>query len=166
MLVRYATPADLRHLAGIEQQGDAQLAEWFGVDLGWDPPTPGERRARLPGFLLVADHEGAVVGFAHVLESQGCCHLEQLCVARAHQRRGTGRALVERVLAEAAGRAYDSVSLCTYAEVPWNAPFYETCGFEEAEPAHPFHRRLLETERRMGLDRLGRRVLMVARVTR
>ncbi len=73
-------------------------------------------------------------------------------------------AFVERfgpALDEAANRGYSTVTRRTFAEVPWNAPFYATLGFAEAEsPDLPFYRALLDAERRIGLDDLGRRVHM------
>lgn len=160
--IRPATPAELPLLARIEAEGDEQFAEWFGRPTGWDPPSSGNWRARQPGFLLVTG--SPVFGFAHVIEADGHCHLEQLCVARRQQGSGHGRALVLAVKAEAAASGYAEVSLFTYADVPWNAPFYRRCGFVEREPVAPFHVRLRAVEQQRGLDRLGRRVLMVAPV--
>ena len=166
-VVRRALPADLPHLAGIEAAADRLFAELFGRDPGWGEPPSGERRASEPSFLLVAQEEpeGPVAGFAHVLEIEGSAHLEQLAVDPAHQRRGHGRALVEAAKAEAARRGYDRLSLMTYADVLWNAPFYATCGFVETEPSTSLHHRLARIEHELGLDRHGRRVLMVTSLT-
>ncbi|CAN5195469.1 hypothetical protein BH09ACT1_BH09ACT1_10950 [soil metagenome] len=79
-----------------------------------------------------------------------------------HGRQGLGRALVETAKSEAAARGFTELSLRTYAEVPWNAPFYRTCGFIETEPMSPFHWQLVRTETDLGLDRYGRRILMTA----
>jgi ribosomal protein S18 acetylase RimI-like enzyme len=157
--VRPARREDLDLLSEIEGEADQQFVALFG-DLDWDPPTPGVERSAAPGFLLVAGDPP--VGFAHVLEIEGIAHLEQLAVLPAEQRRGTGTALVRAAQREAARRGYDVLSLCTYAEVPWNAPYYQRLGFEElAEPA-PVHRRMVEHERAIGLDRHGPRVVMCA----
>ncbi|SFR36636.1 Predicted Zn-dependent protease, minimal metalloprotease (MMP)-like domain [Microbacterium azadirachtae] len=160
--VRTATDADLAELARIEDEADAVFAERFGSALGQDAPS-GQDRAAEPGFLLVAaEHEdGPAIGFVHVLEHDGIAHLEQLSVLPAHGRRGHGRELVEAALDEASERGHDTVTLRTFADIPWNAPFYASLGFVEADsPDLAFYRGLIDTERRLGLDELGRRVHM------
>ena len=118
----------------------------------------------MPGFVLVTGEalDDVPVGFVHVLEVDGLAHLEQLAVRLASGRRGHGRALVEAAKVEAARRGYRRISLRTYADVPWNAPFYTTCGFVESEPDHAFLRELQRRETAVGLDRYGRRVPMTA----
>jgi len=167
--VRPARASDLPHLTRIEGAADALFVELFR-DPGWAPPTPGEERARTAGFLLVADDGapgagGAPVGFAHVLEEAGEAHLEQLAVHPDHGRRGLGSALTRAALAEAARRGYAVLSLCTYADVPWNAPFYRRLGFAEVPDARltPFLRGLRDHERALGLEEHGRRVVMARR---
>ena len=160
--VRTATDADLAKLAGIEEQADTVFAALFGTALAGAAPT-GASRAAQPGFLLVlAEEEGGTpVGFVHVLEEDDHAHLEQLSVLPSHSRRGHGRDLVEAALDEAADRGHRAVTLRTFADVPWNAPFYASLGFTEAaSPDHPFYRALLDTEERLGLNELGPRVHM------
>lgn len=114
-----------------------------------------------PGFVLIAAEEsGAPVGFVHVLDEDGFAHLEQLSVLPERGRRGYGRALVEAAKSKARHRGHKRMTLRTYADVPWNAPFYARAGFTEEEPATKFHERLVEVEHQRGLDRYGRRVQM------
>ena len=165
MRIRPATRSDLRLLGGIEATGDAQFREQFGYDPDWGEPPSGEHRAAQPGFLLVGEVDGEVVGFVHVLEVEGAAHLEQVSVSSDRQQRGYGRALVEAAMDVAAQHGHDEITLMTYADVPWNGPFYAACGFVEIEPATRFQRHLQAVERDLGLDRHGRRILMVARLT-
>lgn len=159
--VRFAEAADLPGLAAIEAGGDELFDDLFG-GVDWDPPQPGEGRAAQPGFLLVAG--SPAVGFAHVLEEPGSAHLEQLVVRAEFSRRGIGSGLVEACCAEAARRGHDQLSLTTYADVPWNAPYYRRLGFVEvAEPVGvSVLSRHLNDER--DLERHGRRVAMVRRI--
>lgn len=90
------------------------------------------------------------------------CHLEQLSVSPAFAQRGLGRALTEAAKRHAGERGHSRITLRTFADVPWNAPFYATVGFAEEEPSTAFHRSLVEVEARLGLDRYGRRVQMGA----
>lgn len=163
-------------LEAIENAADRLLVERFQPTT-WEPAPSGHARRADAGFVLVAELGGAeaertaesapgdaarrVIGFVHVLEAGGVAHLEQLSVLPEHGRRGVGSALVEAAAAEAAQRGYDRLTLRTYAAVPWNAPLYARLGFVEEAPATPFHRRLAETERRLGLDQHGPRVQMV-----
>lgn len=162
--IRLAIPADLAALQSIEDAADALLVEALSPN-DWGSPPSGAERAAEPGFVLVAVDEtgGAthrVLGFAHVLEPGGVAHLEQVSVAPEAGRQGLGRQLVTEALAEAARRGYREVTLRTFAEVPFNAPFYASLGFLVSEPSDEFHRELLKTERRLGLDQLGPRVQM------
>lgn len=156
--VRPADRGDLAHLQRIELSADPMFEERFGPT-GWGAPS-GPERAEKPGFLLVAGDPP--VGFAHVLDLEGTMHLEQLSVDASALRRGIGTMLVSAVLRAARDRGHDEVSLCTYLDVPWNAPFYRALGFEVEERLTPLHRRLRDHEIEIGLDRFGTRVVMVA----
>jgi GNAT superfamily N-acetyltransferase len=158
--IRPVAAADIAHLERIENDADALLVDLLHPDR-WNPAPPGAERLAEGGILLVAeDEEGTVVGFVHVLEFAGGAHLEQVSVLPAFGGRGIGRMLVEAAKEAARGAGYDRLTLRTFADVPWNAPFYASAGFAIEEPSDDFHRMLVETEARLGLDRLGRRVQM------
>jgi GNAT superfamily N-acetyltransferase len=156
--VRNATRADADLLTEIEAEADRLFEPLFGP-VTWQP-TRGTWRLAAPGFVLVAGEP--VTGFAHVLELEGIAHLEQLAVRPTAQRRGTGTALVRAALEEAGRRGHDALSLSTYVDVPWNAPFYRRLGFEELADLAPVHRAMREKEERLGLMRHGPRVIMSA----
>ena len=156
--VRLATAADLPGLAAVEASGDT-LFETVFDEVHWPPPASGKERAAEPGFLLVTGEP--VVGFAHVLELGGGWHLEQLVVDPAHGRRGLGTSLVDGVCREVTLRGGREVTLRTFADVPWNAPFYERQGFVELEAEPDWMAPLRAAEERLGLTRLGRRIAMV-----
>jgi GNAT superfamily N-acetyltransferase len=161
--IRLAAARDLDALQGIEDRADRILVELLRPAEWWPAPTGAERAAE-PGFLLVAEDaevgDGTLVGFAHVLEVDGLAHLEQVAVPPEHGRRGHGGTLVEATAEEAGRRGHTRITLRTFADVPWNAPAYSRAGFVQEPPVTPFHLRLAETEARLGLDRLGRRIQM------
>ena len=161
--LRLADTADQERLGGIEDAADSRLTELFGPG-EWSPSPSGAERAASPGFVLVSaeTHAGPAVGFAHVVEQDDLAHLEQLSVLPEHGRRGHGRALVDAAKREARSRGYRELTLRTFADVPWNAPFYASCGFVEVVAATDFHHRLADRESELGLTRLGRRILMRA----
>jgi len=163
--VRPARAADLAHIGPIEDAGGPQFADLFGDAIEpilLSPALDGRQRAAEPGFLLVAvpDEQGPPVGFVHVLVIDGHAHLEQLSVLPEHQRRGIGAALTVAAMGEARAQGFDRLSLCTYRDVPWNGPFYRSVGFTEVADLAPYERRLRDTERDLGLDVNGVRVVM------
>ncbi|MEH3089632.1 MAG: GNAT family N-acetyltransferase [Microbacterium arborescens] len=169
-VVRLARPDDLAHLERIENDADALLRDLLAPPTWWPAPT-GDERAGEPGFLLVADAGDAAIaggdaiaGFVHVLETGGHAHLEQVSVAPAHARRGYGRLLVEGAKDRARALGYARLTLRTFAEVPWDAPFYARLGFVETPPDTAFLRGLVDHEAELGIDALGRRVQMTAQL--
>lgn len=159
--VRPATAADAEIVEAIEREADSLLVDSLGAPQ-W--PDAGDAVARIggPGYVLLLEDgdSDSPAGFVHVLDADGHAHLEQLSVIPAAGRRGHGRRLVTAALEEARDRGYTRVTLRTYAEIPWNAPFYATFGFLESLPETPFQRGLVETEAAIGIDRFGRRVQM------
>lgn len=162
-IIRKARATEYADLVSVEERADAILVEHLGAS-SWPGADPD--RSAQPGFVLVAEVDevdggnGILVGFAHVLVLGGLAHLEQLSVLPEYGRRDIGAALVEAAAAEARDRGFAELTLRTYADVPWNAPFYARHGFVESEPAHDFHRALFEAEAQLGLERYGRRVQM------
>jgi hypothetical protein len=69
-----------------------------------------------------------------------------------------GRALLEHVAVRAAGAGVPALTLTTFAEVPWNAPYYRRCGFHVVEESRwtPGLRAIREREAEHGLDRWPR----------
>ena len=70
-----------------------------------------------------------------------------------HGRCGLGRQLVRRVIDEAQIRALQGVTLTTFADIPWNGPFYRRMDFEVIKVADltPALSATLAQERALGL---------------
>jgi N-acetylglutamate synthase and related acetyltransferases len=105
------------------------------------------------GLVWVATEAGRLVGFACSEVFEGELHLWELAVRREAQGRGAGRALIAAVAREARGRGLP-VTLTTFRDIPWNAPFYARCGFVEMTPAElsPLLKLVVEREAAVGLD--------------
>ena len=162
--IRLARPSDLRHLAAIEDVGGVLFEAYVGPGEGGPlalPASSGGDRD-LHGTLLVAQVGSDLVGFAHLTTPDGRAHLEQVSVLPTHARQGIGTALVLAVMEEARWAGHNEISLCTFAEVPFNAPFYATLGFSEVEVLEPFQVRLRTVESALGLDEVGPRIVMSA----
>jgi predicted N-acetyltransferase YhbS len=91
--------------------------------------------------------------------------VDQLAVRRAWQRQGIGTALIQAAARETARNGYTEMTLITYREVLWNAPFYARLGFRSIEARSLFEEAAVVLEYGLGLHRYGGRTLMVAGVT-
>ncbi len=94
-----------------------------------------------------------LIGFAYASLLDGNCHLEETDVLPAFGRRGVGTALVRTVCAYARQAGCPAVTLTTFRDVPWNAPFYARLGFEIVDPddLSPGLARAVRDEARRGL---------------
>ncbi|MDF1585614.1 GNAT family N-acetyltransferase [Marinimicrococcus flavescens] len=136
--IRPARAGDLERLPDVERSA----AERFGeVGLGWVAeagtlPAYVLRTALGRGTLWVAPDRGdSPAGFLAACELDGALFVIELSVAREHQGRGLGSALLDQAVAHAARAGMAAVTLTTFRDVPWNAPFYARRGFVELDPA-------------------------------
>jgi GNAT superfamily N-acetyltransferase len=166
--IRLARYNEVRSLPDIERRAMSLFTGYpaeLGVPPGYVSPVSSAdtlERANQDGRLWVAaDAEGALVGLALVVELGLFAHLEELDVLPEHGRRGIGSALLEAVCEWALTRGFSAVTLSTFRDVPWNAPFYARRGFVELDAADqpPELVRIVEMERRKGL-RTDLRVIM------
>lgn len=80
--------------------------------------------------LWVAEVEGTVAGFLAATRSGDRLHVDEIDVRREAQGAGIGRGLMKAAIRWAKRRNLAEVTLTTFQDVPWNAPFYRTLGFE------------------------------------
>jgi len=132
--IQPGTQQDIPHLAEIERASD-QLFPAGRLTSESIYPAEDFRKAIDQGILLVASIAAQQVGFAVALPDASNLHLCLLAVHPEHGRQGIGRALVQQVLQQATINHYQQVTLTTFADIPWNAPFYRTMGFVELPPA-------------------------------
>jgi GNAT superfamily N-acetyltransferase len=101
---------------------------------------------------------GKVVAFLLAEPVDGNLHVAQVAVHPAAAGRRLGAGLIEHLARLAAADHAPGLTLTTYREVPWNAPYYRTLGFAEiAEPEiGPGLRAIRDLERKAGLDRWPR----------
>ena len=159
-----ARSADLPTLSAIELAAASLFAGWeiSGGDLSDSTPREEFEAGMEQGLLWLArGADGEPVGFALVELLESGPHLEEIDVHPDHGQRGVGRALVEAVCSWARSAGHASVTLTTFRDIPWNAPFYARAGFRMLEipdlPAGLRERVEEETER--GLDPAGRVVM-------
>lgn len=134
-VIRPPRADELEALRTLEREAGRAFAAIGMPEIARDEPPPV---AELEGFRAGGRAWVAVDGadrpVAYLLSSvvDGCAHIEQVSVAPSHARRGLGAALIEHLAAVAARPA---LTLTTFRDVPWNAPYYERLGFTVVEPA-------------------------------
>jgi predicted N-acetyltransferase YhbS len=84
---------------------------------------------------VAVDCDEIVVGYAIAREVDETLYLQQIDVEPEHGRRGIGSALVKTVCDWAQQQGYEIVSLSTFRDIPWNAPFYAKLGFRPVDEA-------------------------------
>lgn len=166
--IRLARHDEVQHLADIERRASGRYAGHeaeLGLSAANFPPVSTLdtlERANQDGRLWVAvDAYGAVVGFALVIELGLFAHLDELDVLPEHGCQGLGGALLEAVCEWAFTRGFSAVTVSTFRDVPWNAPFCARRGFVAVDPEEQPREltRIVEMERRNGL-RTDLRVIM------
>jgi GNAT superfamily N-acetyltransferase len=107
---------------------------------------------------VAADESDTPASFLMTVLLDGCLHVEQLSTAPASARRGLGRALLDHAAGRARAGGLPALTLTTFADVPWNGPYYERCGFRVLGDAEitPGLREVREHEIALGLDRWPR----------
>jgi predicted N-acetyltransferase YhbS len=151
--IRPAETADLAHLHAIERAASALFPAGRIPDPD-DVMSMDELESGLAqGSLLVATSQGCVIGFAMARELEGSFYLAVMAVHPHHGRRGFGRQLVLAIVDQAARRKHAGVTLTTFADLPWNGPFYQSVGFRvlSDEALTPALRHLLAQEARLGM---------------
>jgi GNAT superfamily N-acetyltransferase len=128
-LIREGRREDLSRLAAIElEAGRLFPASRIPHPESTHPAAALEQSAK-EGLLFVVEVDGRVVGFATCSRIHDRLHLDEISVHPEHGRKGYGRALVERVISVAGEWGLTGVSLTTFADIPWNGPFYASMGF-------------------------------------
>lgn len=74
------------------------------------------------------------VGFLLASPSGQDLHIDELNVLPAWQGRGLATALIERLAEAARAQGLQRLTLTTFVDLPWNAPFYARRGFEPIAP--------------------------------
>ncbi len=157
--IRPARLAELPRLADIEREAGVRfdtIPALAGLPEVLAPQSAvAAALARGHVWVAAAGDGDLAVGFAYADLVDGAVHLEELDVLPAWGRRGIGRALVAAVVDDARRRGLPAVTLTTFRDVPWNAPFYEGLGFRVLAPNEwtPGLARLLDDEERRGLPK-------------
>lgn len=87
-------------------------------------------RAIEAGLHWVADSDSGLLGFLLAAHAGQDLHIEELSVSIAAQGQGIGRALIAAAEEHARALGLTGLTLTTFEDIPWNAPYYARLGFE------------------------------------
>jgi GNAT superfamily N-acetyltransferase len=132
MRIREARAEDLLGLQEIERSAGEMFRDIGMPEIADDdPPSLAEltRYQRAGTAWIATTDTGEVTAYLIAEPLDGNLHLEQLSVHRNHTRQGIGRELITHAAKAAAANGMPALTLTTFRDVPWNAPYYERCGF-------------------------------------
>lgn len=152
--IRVADPSEFELLRSIDT-----ASEKVFLEVGMGPFSPDEDDHLVHAAVVLVSGRPPS-GFASVGVVDGAAHIVQLSVDPSAGRKGRGTALVEAACEWAAAEGYDSVTLTTFRDVPWNGPFYARLGFEIVDDLPPGLAAIRENEKAIGDDDFGPRVAM------
>ncbi len=157
--IRPALPSEIEIVREIER---ASAQRFIGLmdSLAADEPSPAPVLAdRIgAGGLLVAEADGGLAAFVMFRPIGDSLYIEQIDVLPAFERRRIGAGLIETVAQRARVENRPRLTLSTFREVPWNAPYYRRLGFVDV-PDNDLAPVLLEIRREhlaRGLDESAR----------
>ena len=146
MLIRLAQPAELPYLQEIENASGDVFREVGMPEIADDDPMSLEALAAQEVWVAVGQ-QGVPLAFIAAGDVDGATHIHQVSVHPSHARQGIGAALIEHVT-----RADRAVTLTTFRDVPWNAPYYERLGFRTVQDPSPGLAEIMREETSRGLD--------------
>lgn len=146
VLIRVVRPAELPYLQKIEIASGEPFREVGMPEIADDDPMSLEALAEHQVWVAVGADD-VPVAFIAVSDVDDATHIHQISVHPSHARQGIGAALIEHVTR--AGRA---VTLTTFRDVPWNAPYYERLGFRTVAEVSPGLAEIMRAEASLGLD--------------
>lgn len=136
LAIRRAVAADIPLMQALERDA-AQAFRAVGYDFCADGPVRTNEeleRGLNGGAVYIAELDGEAAGFILLWRVDGHAHLTEVSVAERFQGRGLGRALIAEGENWARDEDHDVITLTTFRDVPWNAPFYRALGYTEFSP--------------------------------
>lgn len=131
--IRTCGPRDVELFAAIEKAAGTLFVEAGLPEIASHEPTDREfiDASARAGAVFVAAADGTPAGFILSAPLGRSMHIYELSVHPSHGRKGLGRKLVDAVCEHARDSGHSAVTLSTFRDLPWNGPFYVSCGFRE-----------------------------------
>lgn len=131
--IRIASEDEIDRLRDIEDKAGEMFLGLGLIDDSLDDGVPTQKLEWLieTGQVWVAcTGADQPVGFVIVSKMDGAVYIEEMDVLPVHGRRGLGTRLLEHACEWAKQHGHFAVTLSTFRDVPWNAPFYRKHGFK------------------------------------
>lgn len=160
-MIRPAQADDLPHMRKLEREAGASFIDLDMSAVAEDEPLSLEvlNDYQREGRAWVAtDEADQPVAYLLVDVVDGAAHVQQVSVHPDHAGHRLGSALLDTAAAWAAQHHLATVTLTTFTEVPWNAPYYARLGFHVLDDHELTDglRRIRQHEAALGLDRWPR----------
>lgn len=109
--------------------------------------------AMTAGLLWVLTVDEQPTGFAAAKALNDALHILEIDVHPAMGRQGLGTRLMDRLIEDARAGGFEKLTLTTFEDIPWNAPFYARLGFAilDHQALSPELADLLEAESAAGM---------------
>ena len=161
MRIRPAAPADFAVLQDIERSAGEAFRAIGMPEIADDAPFTVEELTRYQQAgraWVTVDSDDRPVAYLVADPVDGNLHIEQVSVHASRAHHGLGRALIEHAAAVARAAGQPALTLTTFTEVPWNAPYYQRLGFRPLPESEvtPGLREVRRAEAAHGLDRWPR----------
>lgn len=134
--IRPAQITDHRAVCAAERAAGQLFLDYDLVRIAEDDPVDEtDFRAHVEaGSAFVWEVDAEVVGYLLLRAKDDGAHIEQVTVHPQAARRRIGAALIDHAERWARRRGLHALTLTTFAEIPWNGPYYRRLGFREVPP--------------------------------
>jgi GNAT superfamily N-acetyltransferase len=152
--LRLARPAEIDAIRRIEQ---AAAQRFRGTSFAWvaeaEPGGSGRLMAsvKAQSLLVAVDAGDRPVGFLQVMMIDGAAYIEEVDVLPDHAGHRLGARLIDAAEPWARHNNLQRLTLSTFRDIPWNAPYYRRLGFQDLHDLTPGLRRIRDRHRRIGL---------------
>lgn len=164
--MRPALPADVPRMVAIERDAARLFGEVDGLEwlAGEEPDAQAYVTPIGAGTAWIAEANGEPAGFLVADRAGNWLHVVEVSVRRAVQGQGLGKGLLETASALAREQGLAGLTLTTFRDLAWNAPFYARLGFVmlHDDELDPHLREALEHDAAAGLPRARRCAMRLA----
>lgn len=131
--IRPARASELTALQSIERSAGLAFADYGMAEISaHDPPSVQELLAYVQAnhLWVYAPESAGPVAYMMIDIVDDCVHLEQISVQADYAGYKIGWTLIDWLAVWASAKDYGAITLTTFRDVPWNAPYYQRCGFQ------------------------------------
>lgn len=132
--IRLAKKNELWLLKDIEEAAATLFTTTkYGLELQLDTLSNEilEKQQKENCVWLALDEKNKAVAFAVVLIINNFAHLHEISVDPKYGRKGIGTKIIQTIMFWAKATKLKGLTLSTFRDIPWNAPFYKKLGFRE-----------------------------------